>query len=163
MQFSALAQLHQIGFTSIQLVFARAPRRFQSFFGSALLRTARCRSTCVILHSFANTMQFLKGGSFIENGWKWQRQFCLFKMQNTKNTLEAHEREHDNDDAINFVYICQLSAMILMQRSNQNNAPDSPSSSCAKSFSFNITAFQIDCLIIVLEFHSVSNSTKKVS
>ena len=60
-------------------------------------------------------------------------------------TLEAHEREHDNDDAINFVYICQLSAMILMQRSNQNNAPDSPSSSCAKSFSFNITAFQIDC------------------
>ena len=78
-------------------------------------------------------------------------------------TLEAHEREHDNDDAINFVYICQLSAMILMQRSNQNNAPDSPSSSCAKSFSFNITAFQIDCLIIVLEFHNVSNSPKKVS
>ena len=79
-------------------------------------------------------------------------------------TLEAHEREHDdNDDAINFVYICQLSAMILMQRSNQNNAPDSPSSSCAKSFSFNITAFQIDYLIIVLEFHNVSNSPKNVS
>ena len=79
-------------------------------------------------------------------------------------TLEAREREHDdNDDAINFVYICQLSAMILMQRSNQNNAPDSPSSSCAKSFSFNITAFQIDCLIIVLEFYSVSNSPKNVS
>lgn len=57
-----------------------------------------------------------------------------------------------------FVNLC---AMILMQRSNQNNAPDSPSS-CAKSFSFNITAFQIDCLIIVLELHSVWNSPKNV-
>ena len=59
-------------------------------------------------------------------------------MQNTRTlTLEAREREHDdNDDAINFVYICQLSAMILMQRSNQNNAPESPSSSCLQKLFF---------------------------